>query len=147
HGLGDLKELIDVHSNTKKDPPIPPPLSLFGHADPVGDEEYNKKLSGQRAQAMYALLVPPVDMWQTLYTEGKWGDASVQVMLNFLGFEAGTPNGVVGSQTKSALKEFQKKQSLSVTEKNDAATRKRLFEVYMDAVCIDNFGNSYKLDP
>ena len=31
------------------------PLSLFGHADPVGNEEYNKVLSGRRAKAVYAV--------------------------------------------------------------------------------------------
>src|SRR6476661_6357117 len=32
----------------------PPPLSVFGHADPTGDDEYNKALSGRRAAAIYA---------------------------------------------------------------------------------------------
>src|SRR5579883_1077004 len=30
------------------------PLSVFGHADPVGDDEYNKQLSGRRATVFYA---------------------------------------------------------------------------------------------
>lgn len=29
-----------------------PPLSIFGHADPVGKEDYNKVLSGRRAEAI-----------------------------------------------------------------------------------------------
>src|SRR5215813_9086595 len=33
------------------------PLSIFGHADPVGDDSYNKQLSGRRAQAVHAVLV------------------------------------------------------------------------------------------
>src|SRR5450755_3812307 len=32
------------------------PLSLFGHADPSGEDDYNKTLSGRRATAIYALL-------------------------------------------------------------------------------------------
>src|SRR5687767_6276015 len=32
------------------------PLSLFGHADPIGDDESNKVLSGRRAKAVYAVL-------------------------------------------------------------------------------------------
>ena len=32
------------------------PLSVFGHADPVGDDEYNKQLSGRRSAAIYGLL-------------------------------------------------------------------------------------------
>lgn len=30
-----------------------PPLSIFGHAGPVGDDDYNKTLSGRRAKAIY----------------------------------------------------------------------------------------------
>src|SRR5688572_10264865 len=32
------------------------PLSVFGHADPVGIDDYNKQLSGRRATVIYALL-------------------------------------------------------------------------------------------
>src|SRR5574337_1959703 len=32
-------------------------MALFGHADPVGDDEYNKVLSGRRAMAVYGLVV------------------------------------------------------------------------------------------
>jgi len=28
------------------------PLSVFGHADPVGSDDYNKALSGRRAMAV-----------------------------------------------------------------------------------------------
>src|SRR5437762_10776949 len=31
--------------------PLPPPLSLFGHADPVGEPAYNSPLSQRRAAA------------------------------------------------------------------------------------------------
>src|SRR5688572_30829860 len=34
-----------------------PPLSVFGHADPTGDDDYNKQLSGRRARAVYGLLI------------------------------------------------------------------------------------------
>src|SRR5690242_3540588 len=37
------------------------PLSVFAHADPVGDDVYNKTLSGRRAIAIYALLTRRVD--------------------------------------------------------------------------------------
>src|SRR5262245_38531658 len=33
-----------------------PPITIFGHTDPSGDEAYNKRLSGRRAKAMFGLL-------------------------------------------------------------------------------------------
>src|SRR6266446_7275912 len=32
------------------------PLAVFGHADPVGNDDYNKTLSGRRAMVIYAML-------------------------------------------------------------------------------------------
>jgi outer membrane protein OmpA-like peptidoglycan-associated protein len=68
--LPALGALIDQHTVDG----VKPPVSLFGHADPVGDEEYNKKLSGRRAKAMYALLCRDVDKWEELYTQPLGGD-------------------------------------------------------------------------
>src|SRR5689334_11019114 len=33
------------------------PISIFGHADPSGSDDYNKTLSGRRALAVHALLL------------------------------------------------------------------------------------------
>src|SRR5690348_15309553 len=41
--LGQLAAMFDTVGG--------PALSVFGHADPVGDDEYNKALSGRRARA------------------------------------------------------------------------------------------------
>ena len=54
-----LKVVRDAHPGA--------PMSVFGHADPVGDEEYNKGLSGRRAEAIYAVLVRDAARWETLY--------------------------------------------------------------------------------
>src|SRR5687768_7403422 len=62
-------------------------LSLFGHADPVGDDLYNKALSGRRARAIYGLLTRDADIWETLFkgdkkcAGDKWGRASLETML------------------------------------------------------------------
>lgn len=42
-------------------------LAIFGHTDPVGDEDYNKALSGRRAKALYGLLTRRVELWEDLY--------------------------------------------------------------------------------
>jgi len=44
-----------------------PPISVFGHADPVGSDDYNKTLSGRRARAVYGLLTRDTGIWQDLY--------------------------------------------------------------------------------
>jgi len=52
----------------------PPLLSVFGHADPVGDEPYNKTLSGRRARAVYGVLTGDAAIWQDLLKHPFGGD-------------------------------------------------------------------------
>src|SRR5580698_2019333 len=56
----DIRAELEVFVELRKDFPESP-LSVFGHADPVGDDEYNKKLSGRRATVIYALLISTTD--------------------------------------------------------------------------------------
>lgn len=42
------------------------PITIFGHADPTGEDGYNKLLSGRRAKALYALLTRRVSDWEYL---------------------------------------------------------------------------------
>ena len=71
-----LKDLMD--ENTLPDetgqPKYKPALSVFGHADPIGSDGYNKVLSGKRAQSIYALLVRDVDLWDDLYEHPQGND-------------------------------------------------------------------------
>ena len=49
----ELRHLLDlVHDHPGA------PLSVFGYADPVGSNDYNKLLIGRRAMAIYALRSP-----------------------------------------------------------------------------------------
>lgn len=68
--IGALKDLIDDHTlpDQKGDPKHKPPLTVFGHADPTGNEDYDKIPSGRRAQAMYGMLVRDVDWWEDLFS-------------------------------------------------------------------------------
>lgn len=54
-----------------------PPLSIFGHADPSGDDNHNKNLSGRRASAVYGLLTRETRLWEELYSRpfatDNWG--------------------------------------------------------------------------
>src|ERR1019366_2375971 len=82
------------------------PISIFGHADPVGDDEFNKQLSGRRAKAVYALLLRDVAAWEALYanTQDRWGDKAVQIMLDTLGYAPGRTDGTMDAGTQTALR-------------------------------------------
>src|SRR5262245_37967993 len=104
-----LPKLVQLRNQHKEGDAFPP-LTIFGHADPVGKDEYNKKLSGRRAIAFYAMLVRDTDLWEKLFSEeeggDKWGTRSIQIMVS----EVQTPvtvNGKSSDETKSAIKEFQ----------------------------------------
>ncbi len=78
-----------------------PPLSVFGHADPVGSDDYNKALSGRRATAIYALLISGTEsekasnLWQEMAATEKWGTNQRQVMQAKTGLPAGTSDSTL----------------------------------------------------
>lgn len=115
------------------------PMTIFGHADPVGNDDYNKRLSGRRAEAVYAVLTRSAAMWEALYThphgEDRWGMREVQTMLAALGYETGKIDGIQGPVTTAAVKEFQKDRELQVDGIVGPFTRKELFLGYMDLLC------------
>lgn len=128
------------------------PLSIYGHADPVGNDAYNKKLSGRRAQAVYALLIRDPEIWEFLYknpidgTGDKWKYRATQVMLAALGFDPGPATGELNAATKEAVKAFQSKNDLEDDGDPGTLTRGKLFPLYMDAVCVDGEGTPFKLE-
>jgi Putative peptidoglycan binding domain len=153
---GRLKQLLDAHPKSV--------LSVFGHADPVGRDEYNKTLSGRRALAVYALLIRRSDIWDDLYrkhdTSGrdKWGLRSIQIMLNQvlpLGRAAelgGSIDGTMDEPTRQKLREFQTAQGLPQTPFGpppehivDKATFAALAAAYMDKVCTDDDGTPFQV--
>jgi hypothetical protein len=101
-----------------------PPLSIFGHADPVGEDEFNKQLSGRRATAIYALLTRRTDLWEELFSQplanDNWGEPAIRTIQLHLGLEA--------------------------TGKADKNARKALFGAYMESLCTirDNAGDILK---
>lgn len=134
--LSALLELRKQHSGA--------PLSVFGHADPTGKDDYNKTLSGRRALALYALLVRDVERWEALYSKpfggDDWGVRSVQHMLGALGFDPGIVDGKQGPKTTAAARAFQESQGLVPDGKVGPLTRKALFTDYMDFMCRDAQG-------
>lgn len=86
--LQHLVSLVQEHPDS--------PLSIFGHADPVGDDEYNKLLSGRRAMAVYALLIANSDistatkMWRSIASKENWGSKQREMMQNLTGLPSTT---------------------------------------------------------
>ncbi len=87
----ELKLLVDLLKDHQQSP-----LSVFGHADPVGPDDYNKQLSGRRATVVYALLISKSDpstavkLWQGVAQQESWGNDQRQNMRDFTGLPAGT---------------------------------------------------------
>jgi outer membrane protein OmpA-like peptidoglycan-associated protein len=99
------------------------PVSIFGHADPVGNDDYNKLLSGRRATAIYGLLTRDVDLWEDLFAHphgnDKWGPNALRTMVNTVsGKESDNPD----------VTRFER----------DSAQRKVLYRQYMDKLCGPN---------
>ena len=103
------------------------PLSLFGHADPTGDDDYNKRLSGRRVIAVFALLTRRVDLWEQLFSKpignDKWGDRAITLMRSVVAGD-GDPPPLPASPGERA----------------------QLFRAYMDELCRDLKGTTYQLD-
>jgi hypothetical protein len=137
--LALLANLISEHSEEREGVKMKPPLSVFGHADPVGKDDYNKTLSGRRAIAIYAALIRKTEMWEKLYSQpfggDNWGSLAVNTMLSHLGYRSGTPT--------TNAKEFQKANGLKDDGIVGPKTREKLFLAYMDSLC----GENLKLTP
>lgn len=161
----DLKRLGAMHEDY-----LGSPMSIFGHADPVGTDDHNKKLSGNRARALHALLVRDLDAWEELFNQHGWGLASSQLILMDLdsrelarqanptagGFSAktgvgpdappfvGPANGQDTQAWDKAVRRFQTAQGLGVDGTAGPNTRRKLHELYMDALTSQPDGKSFK---
>jgi outer membrane protein OmpA-like peptidoglycan-associated protein len=155
--FGMLADLIAQHTSQagNNGPKKVPPISLFGHADPVGKDDYNKYLSGRRAAAIYGALTRRPEIWEDLYTNqgawagtaigDQWGVSSIQAMLNELAGPV-TVDGKMGPETQTAIQQFQTKNGLPADGQAGPATRQKLYLAYMDSVCVDSQGNPLKVD-
>ncbi len=48
-------------------------LTIFGHADDVGSDTFNKALSQRRARALYALIMRDPRAWEEIAKKERWG--------------------------------------------------------------------------
>ncbi len=127
-GLKRLATLMKTHPGS--------PLSIFGHADPVGNDDYNKNLSGRRALAIYGLLVHDTQIWEDLYSNplghDVWGDRAIQIILTAIGPDPGRVDGVMDEAAVDALRRFQSNHRLNNDGIAGPKTREKLFSAYMD---------------
>jgi hypothetical protein len=95
-----------------------PPLIVFGHADPVGSDDYNKTLSGRRATAVYGLLTHNPQLWENLYGvvlgNDNWTKRAPAVVLDT----------VNGSHTDDDVSNFQ----------SSSSTRMGLWKQYIEKI-------------
>jgi len=128
------------------------PLSIFGHADPVGRDSYNKKLSGRRAMAVYAVLIRDTEIWEKLYSNNiggvgdKWGIKTTQQILEILGFPPGEITGSMNPETEQAVYDFQDKYDLGYDGDPGPETRGCLYEKYMDYLCKGGQGQPFRME-
>lgn len=153
-----LARLLDDHTarETPGSPGQPPPLSIFGHADPVGTDAVNKPLSGRRAAAIYGMLTRRQEIWEDLYSNqgvfappasgDNWGTRSIQIMLNQVAGPLEV-DGKDGPQTHAALRHFQSQNGMNADGIAGPATRRKLFQAYMDALSVDSSGKPFQVDP
>jgi len=111
------------------------PLSIFGHADPVGDDATNKALSGHRAESVLAVLLHDPARWEKRYVasgpnEG-WGSGSIQTMLATLGYQPTPSPASPQAAAKAAIEQFQRRNDLVVDGLAGPRTRDKLFLEYM----------------
>lgn len=85
-----LEQLLERFPNTL--------LSLFGHADPVGGDIPNKKLSEDRARLIYAVLTRDIEAWGEIL-----GVRELQSSLVERGIDPGPVDGKMGPLTRGAI--------------------------------------------
>jgi hypothetical protein len=122
--LEHLAQLVRDHPPSSKLDGVPGfPLSVFGHADPVGNDDYNKQLSGRRAIAIYAMLIRDPDRWERLFSQplgrDRWGRRSLERMLDKV---SPPPPGQTNEQA-------------AAQHEASAGRRRNLYLRYMDALC------------
>jgi len=110
------------------------PMSVFGHADPIGDDAFNKVLSGRRAEAIYGVMTHDVARWEKLYSNPPGGDywslKHTQIMLRAVGFDPGNTDGAATGTSTAAIRAFQEANGLTADGAAGSGTRVKLFEKY-----------------
>lgn len=114
----ELKQLSDL---IEQNPAAP--LSVFGHADPTGTDDFNKKLAGRRAKALYGLLTRNTDLWNDLFDTPLAGD------------DWKKKNAIAMIRTFVEFNQLPPVPTPALGRPLDKAARTSLFKSYMDGLC------------
>lgn len=131
--IAEFKQAIDKNPGAG--------VAVFGHADPVGGDDGNKKLSGRRAMSVYRLLTKNVEEWSKIASDDKWDLRHTQAMLAHLQdkkqvpYYGGSVDGKNGPKTESAVKAFQQDNGLKPDGIAGPRTHAKLYELYMGSIC------------
>ena len=160
--LPGIKDEMDTFSNLRKENPkmVGAPISIFGHADPSfqgnfelgsstqnSGDDYNKTLSGRRAIAIYALLTRDPAIWNTLYNNhlggDVWGDSSIRTILCHLDSQDPSKNQPGKTPASSSSGDPSPDASDPPEDPrvaryaSDSGQRQQLFLQYMNLLCGD----------
>jgi len=84
-----------------------PPLSLFGHTDPVSIELYNMQLSRRRVMSVYAVLIHDETIWDILYMQplgnDEWKLETLNIMRDTLELPQFTEEDEIDDTTRTDL--------------------------------------------
>lgn len=100
-----LRDKYKANSRFKGNPA--PPITIFGHADPVGEFDYNKKLSEKRAKAVYGVLLQSPAEWREIFKKDD-EIRYLQESLRDSGSDPGGIDGDFGPLTEAAVKAHMK---------------------------------------
>jgi len=147
--LAELKAMCDQHAGAG--------FAVFAHADPTGNDAYNKGLSGRRAFSAYCLLTKNVDGWVELSkgADGdRWDLRTTQSILAHLEngsrspYYEGSIDGKNGSKTEAAIKAFQQSKGLKPDGVAGPLTKAKLYGAYMAGICaVDLAPDDFLGDP
>lgn len=132
--LRHTADLVAEHRRRRGSGPLR--LGLFGHCDPSGDEDYNKGLSDRRAQAVYALMVSDVGLFEKVAKDDEWGIDAYQAMLRSLGNNPGAIDGEIGELTRAAIAGFREEYNLGLHHHH--TSRKRAWPDLPEGDALDD---------
>jgi outer membrane protein OmpA-like peptidoglycan-associated protein len=134
--MGGMQELVEYYAEHPDEEVL-----IIGHTDSQGSDDYNVRLSVERAKAMAEFLTDNTLAWLKRYrpmpVSDTWGVREDQCMLRKVEdrskqpYRIEPPTDVLDDDTRDQIRRFQSDHDLDPTGRPDDRTRERLIERYM----------------